>query len=67
MRKIRKGVFETNSSSSHIDELIIYKRKNRYINAVDGYFAPSSRTKEGIVDWNSTTIKQYYKKLRPKS
>lgn len=35
-----------------------------YINAVDGYFAPSSRTKEGIVDWNSTTIKQYYKKLR---
>lgn len=35
-----------------------------YINAVDGYFAPSSRTNKGIVNWDQITIKDYYKSLQ---
>lgn len=33
-----------------------------YINAVDGYFAPSSRSSERT-DWNETTIQNYFKQL----
>lgn len=35
-----------------------------YINAVDGYFAPSSRTNKGIVNWEQITIKDYFKSLQ---
>lgn len=33
-----------------------------YINAVDGYFAPSSRSSDKT-DWNETTIQNYFKQL----
>jgi hypothetical protein len=32
-----------------------------YINAVDGYFSPSSRNPDKT-DWNDITIKEYFKK-----
>lgn len=35
-----------------------------YINAVDGYFAPSSRTNKDIVNWEQITIKDYFKSLQ---
>lgn len=36
--------------------------RSLYINAVDGYFAPSSRSNEKT-DWNETTIQNYFKQL----
>lgn len=33
-----------------------------YINAVEEYFAPSSRTNENKVNWNSINIKEYFQK-----
>lgn len=35
-----------------------------YLNAVDGYFAPSSRTSEGLVGWNDMSVKEYFKGLK---
>jgi hypothetical protein len=36
-----------------------------YINAVDGYFSPSSRNKNKT-DWSSTTIKEYFNEINKK-
>lgn len=35
-----------------------------YLNAVEGYYAPSSRTNEGKADWNAISLKDYYKELK---
>lgn len=37
--------------------------ESMYINAVEGYYAPSSRTNEGKADWNTISLKDYYKRV----
>lgn len=36
--------------------------RSLYVNAVDGYFAPSSRSNEKT-NWNETTIQEYFKRM----
>lgn len=40
--------------------------ESMYINAVEGYYAPSSRTNEGKADWNTISLKDYYKRVSVK-
>lgn len=35
-----------------------------YINGVEGYYAPSSRTNEKKANWNGISLKDYYKRLK---
>lgn len=35
-----------------------------YLNAVEGYYAPSSRTNEGKANWESVSLKDYYKTFK---
>ena len=35
-----------------------------YINAVDAYYAPSSRAKQGLINWDDMDLKTYYQSLR---